>query len=105
MALLIGRAAEALTRRAAFPPGTGARAAALLNFAVAAVAAVFSWSQGREEQAALPLAAWALLTAWLSSRRLERDPAAALGVLRVGGAGFLLLLALSAPPLLARRES
>jgi 4-amino-4-deoxy-L-arabinose transferase-like glycosyltransferase len=105
LALLIGRAAEALTRRAAFPPGTGARAAALLNFLVAAAAAVLVWSQGREGQAALPLAAWALLTAWLSSRRLERDPAAALGILRVGGAGFLLLLALSAPPVLARRES
>ncbi|HEV8253962.1 MAG TPA: glycosyltransferase family 39 protein [Vicinamibacteria bacterium] len=101
-ALLIGRAAEAIVKRQPFPPGTGARAAALLNFAVAAAAAVFLWSEG---QAALPLAAWVLLTTWLSSRRLERDPAGALAILRVGGAGFLLLLALSAPPLLARRES
>jgi 4-amino-4-deoxy-L-arabinose transferase-like glycosyltransferase len=102
MALLIGRAAEAMAKGQPFPPGTGAQATALLNFIVAAAGAVFLWSEG---QPALPLAAWLLLTTWLSSRRLPREPAGALAILRVGGAGFLLLLALSAPPLLARRES
>jgi 4-amino-4-deoxy-L-arabinose transferase-like glycosyltransferase len=102
MALLIGRTAEALAKGEKLPPGTGPQAAALLNFVVAAVAALFLWSEG---QAALPLAAWVLLTSWLSARRLQRDPAGALALLRVGGAGTLLLLALSAPPLLARRES
>jgi 4-amino-4-deoxy-L-arabinose transferase-like glycosyltransferase len=105
MALLIGRAADGLIGGAAFPPGTGARAAALLNFAVAVIAVALVWALGREAQAALPLAAWAILAVWLSSRRLERDPAGALAVLRVGGAGLLLLLSLTAPPLLARRES
>jgi len=39
------------------------------------------------------------------SSRIRRDPARALRVLRIGAAGFLLLVAHAAPPLLARRES
>jgi hypothetical protein len=53
----------------------------------------------------LPLAIWALAVAFLFSRRIAPDPAGALHLLRVGGAGLLLLLALSAPPLLDRLES
>jgi hypothetical protein len=48
---------------------------------------------------------WALLTALFVSSRLGRDPVGALRVLRVGAAGFLMLVASAAPPLLARRES
>jgi hypothetical protein len=46
-----------------------------------------------------------VLVALMVSSRIGRDPAAALRMLRVGAAGFLLLLAHAAPPLLARRES
>lgn len=48
---------------------------------------------------------WALVTGFAASRALEADLSAGLKVLRVGGAGFLLLLALAAPPLIARHES
>jgi hypothetical protein len=53
----------------------------------------------------LPPALWALVAALLASRAWDRRPAAAPSVLRVGAAGFLLLLALTAPPLVARHES
>jgi hypothetical protein len=53
----------------------------------------------------IPFSAWCLLVGlgfWL---RAERDPVAALGLLRVGAAGALVLVALAAPPILSRRES
>ena len=56
-------------------------------------------------RSAVPFAAWALVVTFLFSRRVAPDPAGALRLLRVGGAGLLLLLALAAPPILARRES
>jgi hypothetical protein len=43
--------------------------------------------------------------AFLFSRRVGVDPAGAFRLLRIGGAGLLLLVALVAPPILARRES
>jgi len=55
--------------------------------------------------ATLPLAAWTLLAAVAFAARLRADPAGALRVLRIAGAGFLLLLTGVAPRILARRES
>jgi hypothetical protein len=56
-------------------------------------------------RSATPLGVWAVVVAFLFSRRVGPDPAGALRLLRIGGAGLLLLLALAAPPILARRES
>jgi hypothetical protein len=53
----------------------------------------------------LPVAVWGVAVAFLFSRRVAPDPAGALSLLRVGAAGFLLLLALAAPPILDRHES
>jgi 4-amino-4-deoxy-L-arabinose transferase-like glycosyltransferase len=54
---------------------------------------------------AVPTAAWALLVAFLVSRRIQAAPAATLALLRVGAVGLPLLLALAAPEVLAARES
>ena len=43
--------------------------------------------------------------AFLFSRRVGADPAGAFRLLRIGAPGLLVLLALAAPPVLARRES
>jgi len=56
-------------------------------------------------RSAVPLGLWAVAVAFLFSRRVGVDPAGALRLLRIGGAGLLLLAALLAPPILARRES
>lgn len=54
---------------------------------------------------AVPFACWCLIVTFGFSRRVAVDPAGALRLLRIGGAGALLLLTLAAPPILARRES
>ena len=54
---------------------------------------------------AIPFAAWCLLVGLGVRLRAMRDPSGALGLLRVGAAGMLVLLAWAAPPILARRES
>ncbi len=56
-------------------------------------------------RSAVPLGVWAVVVTFLFSRRVAADPASALRVLRVGAAGLLVLIALAAPPVLARRES
>src|SRR6185436_4749942 len=53
----------------------------------------------------LPLAAWTLVAAMAFAARIVSDAAGALRLLRVAAAGFLVLLTLAAPPILARRES
>jgi hypothetical protein len=53
----------------------------------------------------VPPALWSLVASLAASRKLARDPAGALTILRVGAAGLLLLLTRAAPPLLASRES
>jgi 4-amino-4-deoxy-L-arabinose transferase-like glycosyltransferase len=53
----------------------------------------------------VPLSIFALVVLFVVSRRIGRDPAGALQVLRVGAAGLLVLIALAAPPILSRRES
>jgi hypothetical protein len=56
-------------------------------------------------RSAIPVGAWAVVVAYLFSRRVGPDPAGALRLLRVGAPGLLLLIALSAPPILARHQS
>jgi 4-amino-4-deoxy-L-arabinose transferase-like glycosyltransferase len=110
LALLIGRAAVRLTADDAERPASGTlRAAALVGLVVGALLAAGPFLLARQGDPAwtsvLPAGLWAALVALAVSRRLDPDPAAALRLLRVGGAGFLLLLVLAATPLLARRES
>ena len=107
LALLLGRAAAQLG--AGDIPGWTERPAALFGLALGAVAFSTPFLLMRQGEPAwrllLPAASWGLLVTVLFSRRLEVDPAGALGLLRVGAAGFLLLLTLAAPALLAHRES
>ena len=53
----------------------------------------------------MPAGGWALLIALAFSHRIGHDGAAALRLLRIGGAGLLLLLTIGLPPILAGRES
>lgn len=107
LAIAAGRAADRLVH--AERPGGGARAAGLVTVALGAVvaAAPLALRQMGEPlwTIAVPPAVWALVASLAASRKLARDPAGALRVLRVGAAGLLLLLTTAAPPLLARRES
>jgi 4-amino-4-deoxy-L-arabinose transferase-like glycosyltransferase len=110
LALLIGRAAAAL---AAGDParrvGTGRRAVALVTLVLGSLLATAPAFLLREREPewplALPFAFWSLIVALGFSRRVASDPAGAVRLLRIGGAGALLLLTLAAPPVLARRES
>jgi 4-amino-4-deoxy-L-arabinose transferase-like glycosyltransferase len=110
LALLAGRALARITRGEAgdLPAWAGPRVIALVGLVLgAAIAASPAWLRARDPlwTLALPPAAWALLAALLASWAWDRRPESAPGVLRVGAAGFLLLLALAAPPLVARHES
>jgi 4-amino-4-deoxy-L-arabinose transferase-like glycosyltransferase len=110
LALLAGRALARITRGEAgeLPAWAGPRVIALVGLVLGAViAAAPAWLRARDPlwTLLLPPAAWALLAAQLASRAWDRRPESAPGVLRVGAAGFLLLLALAAPPLVARHES
>jgi hypothetical protein len=53
----------------------------------------------------VPVSAWLLLAAFSFSRQVERGAVRALQSLRVGAAGLMVLLALVAPEILARRDS
>ncbi len=55
--------------------------------------------------AAVTPCVWALVVTFAVSRRIDRDPPGTLAMWRVGAAGLLVLLAVSAPPILASRES
>jgi 4-amino-4-deoxy-L-arabinose transferase-like glycosyltransferase len=109
LALLMGRAAHALASGATLPFGTGRRAVALVGLVLGALIATapLVLRQAGEPlwRQLLPLGLWALLTMFMASRHWERAPASALGLLRTGGAGLLLLLGIAAPPILARLES
>ncbi|PYQ55913.1 MAG: hypothetical protein DMF78_00515 [Acidobacteria bacterium] len=107
LAILVGRAADGLVRGEG---GAGLRrAAGLLTVALAAVVAAVPIVAERMGEPAwsllVPPAAWALLAALAASSRLGHDAGGALRILRVGAAGFLLLLTTAVPPILARRES
>ena len=106
LALLIGRAARDLTRDGA----RGSRnAVALLTVALAlpvGAAPFILRALGEPGWAAtLPLAGWTVMASIAVAARVGSDPAGALRLLRVAAAGILLLLAMAAPPILARRES
>lgn len=107
LAIAAGRAADRLVQAAR--PGGAARATALVTVALGAVvaAAPIVLRQMREPlwTVVAPPAMWALVNSLAVSRRLAVDAAGGLRILRVGAAGFLLLLTSAAPPLLARRES
>jgi 4-amino-4-deoxy-L-arabinose transferase-like glycosyltransferase len=110
LGLLVGRAAVRLTGdEGARPSSAARRVAALVGLSLGALLAAGPFVLARQGDPAwtsvLPAGLWAALIGLAVSRRLDPDPAGALRLLRVGGAGFLLLVALAAPPLLARRES
>ena len=111
LALLCGRVAARFDQaRWELPFWAGPRAVALVGLLLGALIGVAgpAWLYRAGDPGwvgALTPCLWALLTGFLASRAFEADPAAGLRVLRVGGAGLLLLLALAAPPLLARHES
>ncbi|HXB53322.1 MAG TPA: glycosyltransferase family 39 protein [Vicinamibacteria bacterium] len=111
LALLMGRAAaQWLEGSTAADRSWGTpRAAGMLGVLLGALfAATPAWLlriRDPDWALALPCGLWALIVSFGAARRLGRDPVGALRLLRVGGAGLLLLLALAAPPVLARQES
>ena len=110
LALLMGRAADRLVRgETTWLPGTGPRAVTLLTLILASLVPVLPAHLLRRGDPGwlltVPLAVWAVMVALSVSRRIAPDPAGALRLLRVGAAGFLLLLTAAAPPVLARLES
>jgi 4-amino-4-deoxy-L-arabinose transferase-like glycosyltransferase len=109
-ALLIGRwVARTIEGRAASPFWASPRAVALLGLVPASLfAGVPAWlarAGDPDWRRTLPAAAWAILVALVFSRRVGSDPTGAFRVLRVGGAGLLLLTATALPEILDRRES
>jgi 4-amino-4-deoxy-L-arabinose transferase-like glycosyltransferase len=122
LALIIGRGATALVRGVALPRGLGSRAAARLGLLLAAalfglaLELVIGAAAGPRVfprtlygqpglTALLPAALWVVVVAFLAARLIERRPDSALGMMRTGAAGFLLLLALAVPPLLGPLQS
>jgi 4-amino-4-deoxy-L-arabinose transferase-like glycosyltransferase len=109
LALLMGRAAAAMTEGVSLPFWAGPRAAALVGIALGALVATTPALLLRIQETAwpqtLPLGLWALIATFAASRAWKQSPRSALALLRVGGAGLLLLLALAAPPILARQQS
>jgi len=107
LAIAAGRAADRLVQ--GDRPGIAGRAVGLLTVALGAVAAASPLALRQMGEplwtVVIPPAVWALVASMAVSRRIGVDPAGALRILRIGAAGFLLLLTSAAPPLLARRES
>ncbi len=110
LALLGGRAVhEMALGQLRGPLGTGPRAAAMVTLLLACVPAaapLYLRAAGEPDwRLAIPFSAWCLVVGLGARLRATRHPAAAVGLLRVGAAGMLLLLAWAAPPILAHRES
>lgn len=110
LALLMGRAAAALSSgEREHPRWAGARAVGLvgviLGSLVATAPALLLYIQEPGWMLVIPSALWSLIVVLSVSRWLARDPSSAFRLLRVGAAGFLLLLTTAAPAILARRES
>jgi 4-amino-4-deoxy-L-arabinose transferase-like glycosyltransferase len=106
LAIGMGRAAARMTGEGrAWPWG---RVVALVGLTLGALVASVPFVLRAEGEplwsAAIPPCVWALVVLFSISRMIE-SPRAALALWRVGAAGFLLLLVLAAPPLLAARES
>jgi 4-amino-4-deoxy-L-arabinose transferase-like glycosyltransferase len=107
LALLVGRAAHRLATGEAVP-GVAARAAGLLTLALASTLAALPFylrNKGLPGGPVVPLVVWSLVMGFGFSLRIVRDPEGALRLLRVGAAGFLVLMAGAAPPFLAHLES
>jgi 4-amino-4-deoxy-L-arabinose transferase-like glycosyltransferase len=110
LAILTGRTADRMITEGPTPERQlSGRVAALVGLVLGAlVAAVPAYLFSVHEplwRSAIPPGAWAVVVAFLFSRRVGADPAGAFRLLRIGGAGLLLLVALGAPPIVARRES
>jgi 4-amino-4-deoxy-L-arabinose transferase-like glycosyltransferase len=113
LAILIGRAADAIVRgeRDALPAWAGPRAIAIVGLVVGAALAAGLPSllhfklRDPGWTSLLPLSAWTVVTMLGASHALARAPAQALHLLRVGGAGVLVLFTLAAPEILLRHES
>ncbi len=110
LAILIGRAADRMVTEGPTPERQlSGRVAALVGLVLGAlVATIPAYLFSVHEplwRSAIPLGFWAVVVAFLFSRRVGADPAGAFRLLRVGGAGLLLLVALVAPPILARQDS
>jgi 4-amino-4-deoxy-L-arabinose transferase-like glycosyltransferase len=110
LAILMGRAADRLITEPATPERRlSSRVVALVGLVLAAVLAAAPLALWRLQDPAwrsgIPLGVWALVVAFFFSWRVGADPAGAFRLLRIGAAGLLVLLALAAPEVLARRES
>jgi 4-amino-4-deoxy-L-arabinose transferase-like glycosyltransferase len=111
LAVAIGRAARDLIQGdVVLPRGFGPRAVALVTLALAALIGAVPFVLRLQDDPhwplTVPLAGWAVLLGLLVSRRLGgADADGALRLLRVGAPGFLLLLSMVAPPIIAARES
>ena len=111
LALLMGRAAARFAANEDdLPDWAGRRVTALLGLGLASLLAVAGplvlARQGEPAwRSVVPVGVWAVLVALAVARRLHSDPAGALRLLRIGGAGFLLLLTGVAPAILARSDS
>ena len=109
LALLMGRGAAELVRDRALPFGTGPRAVALVGLVLGSLVATTPILVRRIGEPGwmlmAPAAAWSLIVVFGASRALSRDAAGAFQLLRVGGAGFLVLLTSAAPAILARQQS
>jgi 4-amino-4-deoxy-L-arabinose transferase-like glycosyltransferase len=106
LALAMGRAAARLAEGDAI---AWKRPVALVGLVIGALVATGPFvlrAQGEARwMAAVSPCLWALLVTFAVSRRIERDAAGTLALWRVGAAGWLVLLAVGAPPILAARES
>jgi 4-amino-4-deoxy-L-arabinose transferase-like glycosyltransferase len=109
LALLMGRASSRLARGEDLPIWAGPRAVAIVGVALGTLVAcgpLFLRRMGEPGWILLiPTAAWTLVLVLSVSRTIGANAAGALGLLRVGGAGLLALLAFGAPPVLARQQS
>jgi 4-amino-4-deoxy-L-arabinose transferase-like glycosyltransferase len=109
LALLMGRAAARLARGEDHPPWAGPRVIGLVGVVLGALLACGPLLLRREGEPAwillLPTAAWTLIVVLGVSRTISANAAGALGLLRVGGAGLLALLAFGAPTILAHQQS
>ena len=107
LAILMGRSCHALV--AGDTRGSWPRAVAMIGLLFGGVLFAVPLRQivaGEPDFIlAVPAGLWALVVAFVFSWRVARDPDGALRALRIGAAGFLLLLTNAAPTLLARRES
>lgn len=111
LALMLGRAADEMTRQRLVPRlGLGGRAAGFVGLllstaAAAGLSATLRRSGDGSWIAALPVSVWLVVVAFSFSQQVGASAARALGLLRVGAAGLCVLVALAAPAILDRRES